>query len=349
MRRLHGIGAAVSVLLATGMLAALGPLAAAQGVPSSSATEPATPGTGNPKAPSGPGAAAKLPWPEVSVGFHGHFACRTFAGQNRELAAAVSDLQVTRAAALLKEGADVNARSVGSHTRSMTLLQTAVWHRWGADCVHLLLDLGADLEARDDVGNTALIYACQSGPEPPRDVVELLVQGGAQVNVRGAKGMTALMHAAMQDQPLPVIEILLRSSADVNGQDDSGWTALMHCTRNRTDCVDVARVLIAAGADVNTVHRHGGTALLNAAYLGRSRIVAALLAAGADANTADDGGWTPLIGAAMNGHTAVVRALLQAGARVTATDRLGRSALTLAKANRHTAVVELLVNAHAVR
>ena len=124
---------------------------------------------------------------EIETGFQGHFACRNFSGLNRQLAAAVSDRQVARVPELLKAGADINARSEASHTRGMTLLQTAVFHRWGSDCVQLLIDAGAKVEARDDVGNTALIYACQNGPDPQVDVVELLVKGGAKVNSRGAR------------------------------------------------------------------------------------------------------------------------------------------------------------------
>ncbi len=278
----------------------------------------------------------------IATGFRGHFACQTFTGVNRELAVAVSDLQVARVAELLAAGADINAQAAASHTRGMTLLETAVWHRWGDDCVLLLIAAGADLEARDQVGNTVLIYASQGGLDPQMDVLASLMKHGAQVNVRGAKGMTPLMHAAMQDRAMPVVETLLNASADVHAQDDNGWTPLMHCTRNRGDRVIVAQALIAAGADVNARHRRGGTALLNAAYHGRTRVVEALLQAGAQPNIADDAGWTPLIGASMNGHTDVVRSLLHAGAEVAPRDRLGRNALDLAKANQHAAIVSLL-------
>lgn len=278
----------------------------------------------------------------IATGFRGHFSCQTFSGANRDLAVAVSDLQVARVSELLAAGADINAHAVASHTRGMTILQTAIWHRWGDDCVLLLIAAGANLEVRDHLGNTALIYACQGGIDPQLDVLASLMKNGAQVNVRGAKGMTPLMHAAMQDRAMPVVEALLTASADVHAQDDNGWTALMHCTRNRGDRDVVAQRLIAAGADVNVRHRHGGTALLNAAYHGRTRVVNALLAAGAAANVADEAGWTPLIGASMNGHTDVVRSLLQAGADTAARDRLGRSALDLAEANQHAEIISLL-------
>lgn len=282
----------------------------------------------------------------IATGFRGHFSCQTFSGANRELAIAVSDLQVARVSELMAAGADINAHAEASHTRGMTILETAVWHRWGDDCILLLIAAGADLEARDQGGNTALIYACQGGIDPQLDVLASLMKNGAQVNVRGARGMTPLMHAAMQDRAMPVVEVLLNASADVHAQDDNGWTALMHCTRNRGDRAQVAQRLIAAGADVNVRHRHGGTALLNAAYHGRARVVDVLLAAGASVNIADEAGWTPLIGASMNGHTEVVRALLQAGADPAARDRLGRNALDLAQANQHAAIVSLLTAAN---
>ncbi|MHB0961238.1 MAG: ankyrin repeat domain-containing protein [Pirellulaceae bacterium] len=342
MRYFCGLAIVSGALLATGALATPGAPDSAGDTRFPTAGQPSALGNGDPRtAAASTSASSSLP---ISTGFRGHFSCRTFSGQNRELAAAVSDQQVARVAELLQAGADINARADGSHTRGMTLLQTAVWHRWGEDCVRLLIEAGAHLEARDGIGNTALVYACQSGPDSQLEVVESLLNSGAQVNARGAKGMTPLMHAAMQDHALQVLEALLRASADVNCQDHNGWTALMHCTRNRGDRAQVAQMLIAAGAQIDTTHRYGGTALLNAAYHGRSQVVESLLAAGANANIADQAGWTPLIGAAMNGHTVVVRSLLQAGAHVAATDRLGRSALALAKGNRHTAVVDLLVH-----
>ncbi len=342
-----GLIIVIGALLATDALLAQGPPASLETSQASTVSPPSP----QPAVDRGARAASasESTSPPASSGSQGHFSCRTFSGQNRELAAAVSDLNVARVAQLLRAGADIDARAERSHTRGMTILQTAVWHRWGADCIRLLIDSGASLEARDGFGNTALVYACQSGPDSNLEVVASLLRAGAQVDARGAKDMTPLMHAVMQDNSQQMVEALLNASADVNCQDHRGWTPLMHCTRNRSDQVRVAQLLIAAGANVNATHRCGGTALLNAAYHGRSQVVESLLAAGADVNATDQAGWTPLIGAAMNGHVTVVRALLQAGANVSATDRLGRSALMLAKVNRHTAVLELLVGAGASR
>ncbi len=186
MRLSRGLSVVIGALLATGALAAAGPPASTGDSRFLSAGQPSAPGDGDPGTRATSTSASESL--SVSTGFQGHFSCRTFSGQNRELAAAVSDLQVARVAELLRAGADINARSEGSHTRGMTLLQTAVWHRWGDDCVRLLIDAGASLEACDGIGNTALVYACQSGPESQLEVVASLVSGGAQVNCPRSKG-----------------------------------------------------------------------------------------------------------------------------------------------------------------
>ena len=54
--------------------------------------------------------------------------------------------------------------------------------------------------------------------------------------------------------------------------------------------LDIARELLARGANVNAVNNGGYTPLILASYCGRVKIVRALLAAGADkSNVANDG------------------------------------------------------------
>jgi len=55
--------------------------------------------------------------------------------------------------------------------------------------------------------------------------------------------------------------------------------------------------------------------LLEAAYKGLTEVAKALIAAGADVNQADNDGWTPLHWAAGEGHTEVAEALIAAGAK----------------------------------
>ena len=82
----------------------------------------------------------------------------------------------------------VDQRSLGD-----TLVTMA---RWGdIDAVRLLLDRGADVNARDGDGRTALMLACYSDTYAA-DVVRLLIERGADVNARTPSGDTAASLAA---------------------------------------------------------------------------------------------------------------------------------------------------------
>ena len=118
--------------------------------------------------------------------------------------------------------------------------------------------------------------------------------------------------------------------------------------------VEVVRLLLAAGADINTTagvepNVIYGTALHFAADRGHLAVVQALLAAGAskDARSVNGAEETPLLCAAGSGHLPVVEALLAAGADVQARTARGASPLFLACQNGHTECVRALLRAGA--
>jgi ankyrin repeat protein len=87
-----------------------------------------------------------------------------------------------------------------------------------------LLARGADVNARDVVGNTALMLTAspyQNGDEIARH----LLKAGALVNARDRNGRTALMEAAERGNTA-VADVLLQAGADVRLTDDQGRIAL---------------------------------------------------------------------------------------------------------------------------
>jgi len=83
--------------------------------------------------------------------------------------------------------------------------------------------------------------------------------GGADVNAKDAFGRTAL-DAASQRGDLDVVQALLAKGADVNAKDNNGLTALMLASPSGR--VDVVQALLAKGADVNAKGNNGLTALI---------------------------------------------------------------------------------------
>lgn len=101
-------------------------------------------------------------------------------------------------------------------------------------------------------------------------LVRLLVEGGAQVNERNQRGETPLLAAcrALRGEQsgttaLRVIQFLLNNHADPNIQDKTGRTALMYACMERAG-VDVAAALVAAGADPSMEDYSGASALVYA-------------------------------------------------------------------------------------
>ena len=143
--------------------------------------------------------------------------------------------------------------------------------------VEHLLDRGADIEARDDYGNTALMYASVGGKAA---VVELLLDRSAEIDARRGPGLrTALMHASRNGEAA-VVELLLDRGADIEARDYMyGQTTLM-CASESGEAA-VVELLLDRGADIEARARDGDTALEVAYNEGHRDVMNVLRAAGA--------------------------------------------------------------------
>ncbi|MDR2726312.1 MAG: ankyrin repeat domain-containing protein, partial [Candidatus Adiutrix sp.] len=109
---------------------------------------------------------------------------------------------------------------------------------------------GANLNLTDQDGQTPLMLAAGSNPEP--QVTELLLSKGADPSAREKKfGLTPLMFATMFNKPA-VAQTLLRGGADPDQRNDHGGTAL-HQAAATTPLPGMVLTLAAAGADLNAV------------------------------------------------------------------------------------------------
>jgi hypothetical protein len=114
-----------------------------------------------------------------------------------------------------------------------------------------------------------------------------------------------------------------------------------------TGKTNLAKLLIAAGANVNARDNYGRTVLLWAVEYGRTEIVKLLITEGADVNARDNDCYTALIEAVHNGHTVIAQLLIAAGADVHARDNNGLTALMYAARNGRTEIVKILIAADA--
>jgi ankyrin repeat protein len=180
-----------------------------------------------------------------------------------------------KVAALLRQGADVNA----AQADGMNALHWAAYHD-DPSLVTLLLKSGAGARAANRYGVTPLSLACANGNA---EVVESLLEAGADANTTLRGGETALMTASRTGKPRSVKALLARGAA-VNARDRKGQTALMWAAADGH--AEVVSVLLAAKADFKTPLPSGFTPLLFAAREGRTGVVHVLLKAGADVNDA---------------------------------------------------------------
>lgn len=87
--------------------------------------------------------------------------------------------------------------------------------------VEMALSSGANIEAKDEIGRTSLMWAGFQGA--PAMVAYLIAQG-ADINARDRAGRTGLMWAAIAGQG-EVVRMLLRHGADVGLVDAKGTDA----------------------------------------------------------------------------------------------------------------------------
>ncbi len=150
------------------------------------------------------------------------------------------------------------------------------------------------------------------------------LRGGADPDARDRTGNTALHLAASGADDPAVLEALVAAGADAGARDDFGDTPLHLAARYGADPAALA-VLIAAGADPGARGESGATPLHWAAWNGGAAAVLALVNAGADPNARRSDGATPLHWAAWNDDVSVIPALLDAGADPEARDSIGDS------------------------
>ena len=140
------------------------------------------------------------------------------------------------------------------------------------------------------------------------------------------------------------IKSLIEQGADVNAVNkESGETPLMYaCGSYDYDKlgngnIELARILISKGAEVNAKDPSGNNALINSALNGNVEIVKLLISKGANVNIQDRNNATPLIatqialGEKQQNAVQVAKILIENGANVNIRDNSGKTALDYQK------------------
>ena len=203
-----------------------------------------------------------------------------------------------------------------------------------AAMIGVLLDAGADANAPDPAGDTPLMNVARVGRA---DAVTLLLDRGATIDAAdGTYQQTALMVAVRENHP-DIVKLLIARGASVNARTRVGrapqWI-LPNSVPGFGHGIGIVRGGLPPRGSRAPVPG-GMTPLLYAARDGRMDIVRMLLEAGADINQRDANEITPLIIAITNNHPDVARDLIDRGADIKAVDWYGRTALWAAVETRN--------------
>lgn len=134
-----------------------------------------------------------------------------------------------------------------------------------------------------------------------------------KISRKSAKSSVVLT-LATKSNFIEIVRILVKIGVDVNQQDEQGETALHVAARyGHTDC---ARLLLAGNGDERTnmelaEYTYGWTPLFIAAVDGHLPIAELLIDAGADLERLDSSGWTAKEHAALRGHLDISRRLAE--------------------------------------
>ena len=225
----------------------------------------------------------------------------TNATQINELMMAAKENQVSVIKTLLETGEEINARD--QHGKTALLWAVEKGH---TEAVQLLAGNGAEVSVRNRAGDTVLMIAAWRGKQ---DIIKVLVNHGTEIDARNYEGHSALLYAAIKGHE-KVLELLLEGGADPNITTYTGMTPLMAAARNGH--LNIAQILLLSDSTVNARSEMGWTALMYAAWGGHGDIIEALVEHGANPSLRNNDNQTAAGVTARQGYKEIATFLEQA-------------------------------------
>lgn len=163
------------------------------------------------------------------------------------------------------------------------------------------------------------------------EIVRLLLAKGADPNIGDKlvnehdRGMgwdkSTPLHFAAEKGNLEIAKLLIDAGAKTEAKDDCGVTPLMNAVKSGN--IALAELLLNNGASVNTLMNSRKHAILFALNDAKAELLSLLIKHGGNVNQQMDGKWTPLLSAVANSQFIIAKLLLQHGADVQAKTEAG--------------------------
>lgn len=232
--------------------------------------------------------------------------------------------------------------------------------------VALLLDRGADPNVKRSTGNSALMYAAETGNI---ENMKMLVERGADINFTGFRQETPLFMAIFHND-FEAAKYLLEQGADPNVKDSFGVTPLIYAAASNQyqsadlllfydadeevrdsygndpliaavtfENIETADVLLQNGLDPDVRDNKGNTPLIITTQHGNYDILDLLLDYNADPNICNKKNYTPLAYAVVYEDTTALRTLITNGADVNHSISRGRNIAELARITGNQAII----------
>jgi ankyrin repeat protein len=158
------------------------------------------------------------------------------------------------------------------------------------DMVQFLIEKGANVNARDNRGGTALL-------EAKLDLAEMLIEKGADVNAQIDCG--TLLEIASRGGKLDIVKLLIEKGAHVEDSHGEFGSALIAASCSFEDNPGIVNVLLQSGANIDKQHPLYGSAISAACKRGHLQVVKLLVERGASINNI------------VEAHGSALRAVLQ--------------------------------------
>lgn len=203
--------------------------------------------------------------------------------------------------------------------------------------IEYLLKRGANIDARDQDGQTPLMAAVKSGD---LSIINGLLAYKANPNLQDHDGWTAAMYGVRSNEP-KIFRLLGKFKADFNKVNKDGLTALALAIVDNKANAAVAMLDNQANPDI-AMGEAKYNAMMLAVKKGNLQMVQTLLQYKANPNAKNAAGLTPLMIAAFDNQDMIVSLLLKSGADPALKDSIGKTALNMAEENQAEKTVGLL-------